>query len=61
MAVITDRFVRSAQAVARVNGLAEYAFAVIDHPVANDSDEVLRVKARIAVDQIVPLLTRRAA
>jgi hypothetical protein len=56
---MTDRFVKSAQVVAQVNGLPDYPFAVIGHPVANDDDEALRVKAVEAVRQIVPLLTRR--
>jgi hypothetical protein len=34
---------------------------VIGHPVANDSDDALRVKAAIAVKRIGPLLTERAA
>ena len=58
---MTDRFVRSAQVVAQVNGLPGYSFAVIGHPVANDSDDALRAKAEEAVRQIVPLLTQRAA
>ena len=56
---MTDRFVRSAQVVAQVNGLPDYPFAVIDHPVASDSDEALRRKAEIAVRQLVPMLTQR--
>ena len=60
-AVMTDRFVRSAQVVAQVNGLPGYPFAVIGHPVANDDDAALRAKAREAVKQIVPMLTQRAA
>jgi hypothetical protein len=59
VAVITDRFERSAEIVAKLNGLPGYPFAVIGHPVANDSDDALRVKAEIAVKRIVPLLTRR--
>jgi hypothetical protein len=59
VAVITDRFERSAEIVARLNGLSGYPFAVIGHPVANDSDDALRVKAEIAVKRIVPLLTKR--
>jgi hypothetical protein len=58
---MTDRFVRSAEVVAQVNGLPGYAFAVISHPVANDSDEGLRIKAEEAVRQIVPMLTERPA
>jgi len=56
---MTDRFERSAQAVATLNGLPGYQFAVIAHPVANDSDAALRVKAAIAVKRIVPLLMER--
>lgn len=56
---MTDRFVATAKAVAGVNGLEGYPFAVIAHPVANNDDAVLRAKARVAVDAIVPLLMRR--
>ena len=56
---MTDRFERSAQVVAQVNGLPGYPFAVIGHPVANDTDAALRAKAEIAVRRIVPLLTER--
>ena len=54
---MTDRFVRSARIVAQVNGLPDYPFAVIGHPVASDDDATLRAKAEIAVRQIVPILT----
>ena len=56
---MTDRFERSAQVVAKLNGLPGYPFAVIGHPVANDSDAALRLKAGIAVKRIVPLLMER--
>jgi hypothetical protein len=59
VAIITDRFARTAQAVSRVNGLTDYPFAVITHPVANNDDAVLRGKARAAVQAIVRLLTER--
>ena len=58
---MTDRFERSAQVVAQVNGLPGYPFAIIGHPVANDDDEALRAKAEAAVARIVPLLTQREA
>ena len=50
---------RTAQAVSSVNGLQDYPFAVISHPIANNDETVLREKARAAVDEIVPLLTMR--
>jgi hypothetical protein len=58
---MTDRFEKSAQVVAQVNGLAGYPFAVIAHPIANNDDAALREKAQIAVRRIVPLLTERTA
>ena len=59
MAIITDRFVRSAEVVGELNGLPGYPFAVIAHPVANNDDAALRVKAEAAVKAIVPLLMER--
>jgi hypothetical protein len=56
---MTDRFVASARAVAALNGLPEYPFVVIDHPIANDGDDALRSKADGVVAQITALLTRR--
>ncbi|NYT62062.1 hypothetical protein H0A66_06980 [Alcaligenaceae bacterium] len=58
---MTDRFVRSAEVVAELNGLPGYPFAVVGHPFANDNDVDLRLKAEIAVKRIVPLLTGRPA
>ncbi len=55
--IMTDRFQRSAEVMADLNGLPGYPFAVIGHPVANNSDEVLRQKAEVAVRSIVALLT----
>lgn len=58
---MTERFVRSAQVVAQLNGVPDYPFAVIGHPVAADDDAALRAKAEIAARQIVSILTQRAA
>jgi len=61
VAVMTDRFVASARAVAELNGLPDYPFVVIDHPIANDGDDELRRKAEAVVAQIAALLTERDA
>jgi hypothetical protein len=58
---MTAPFRRSAQAVAEVNGLPAYPFAVIEHPIANDDDAALRAKAEIALEQILPFLMQRNA
>lgn len=56
---MTDRFVRSAEVMGELNGLPGYPFAVIGHPIANNSSEVIRQKAEAAVAQIVHLLIQR--
>ena len=58
---MTDRFEKSVQVVAQINGLPGYPFAVIPHPVANDDDAALRNKAESVAERIVQLLTRRTA
>ena len=50
---------RSAQVMGELNGLPDYPFVVIGHPVSNDNDAALRLKAQAAVREIVPLLTAR--
>ena len=59
-AVMTDRFVTTADAVIEVNGLASYPCVVIAHPIASDSDDELRAKAEASVARIVAVLTERA-
>ncbi|MGQ4810604.1 hypothetical protein NKDENANG_04087 [Candidatus Entotheonellaceae bacterium PAL068K] len=58
-AIITDRFVQTAQAMARVQGMPAYPFAVIPHPISNNNDAVLRGKAEAAVQQCVAILSER--
>jgi hypothetical protein len=59
-AVMTDRFVTTADAVIELNGLTDYPYVVIPHPIASDSDDELRAKAEASVERIVAVLTRRA-
>ena len=47
------------QAMARALGQPEYPFAVIPHPISNNSDAVLREKAEDAARQCVALLLDR--
>jgi hypothetical protein len=59
VAVMTDRFEPTAKAVAELNGLPDYPYVVIPHPIANDSDDVLRAKAEAVIERIAALLTQR--
>jgi hypothetical protein len=58
-AVMTDRFVPTADAVLEVNGVAGYPYVVIPHPIASDSDAELRAKADASIERIVAVLTKR--
>ena len=42
--------------MARVSGMPAYPFAVIPHPISNNSEAVLRTKAEDAVRQCVEIL-----
>ncbi len=55
-AIITDRFVPTAKAMATVQGMSDYPFAVIPHPIASNSEQTLREKAEAAVRQCVAIL-----
>ena len=46
VAVMTSRFVSAAELMARVLGLPDYPFAVIEHPVSSASDAELEQRAR---------------
>lgn len=54
---MTDRFVETARQIAALQGLPDYPFVVIPHPIAGNSDADLRAKAKHAIDAVVALLT----
>lgn len=55
-AIITDRFVQTAQAMAEVSGMGGFPFAVIAHPIANNDDATIQEKAVTALQQCVTIL-----
>jgi hypothetical protein len=57
-AIITDRFVQTAQVMAQVSGMPGFPFAVIPHPISNNDDATLQAKAAAAVQQCVAILLR---
>jgi hypothetical protein len=60
-AIITDRFVQTAQVMAQVSGRPGFPFAIIPHPISNNDDTVLRAKAEAAVQQCVAILLQPPA
>ena len=57
-AIITDRFVQTAQVMAQVSGRPGFPFAVIAHPISNNDDTVLHTEAAAAVRQCVAILVQ---
>ena len=58
---MTDRFEVSVREIASIEGLPDYPFVVIDHPIAGNPTEELHAKAERALDAIVSLMTKRKA
>jgi len=56
---LTDRFQVSGREIATIEGLPDYPFVVIDHPIAGNPNDELRGKAEAALASIVSLLTTR--
>jgi len=53
---MTAAFVSGAELMAAALGVAGYAFAVIDHPIASATDAELEARARDAIAQAQRLL-----
>jgi hypothetical protein len=56
IAVMTTRFVSAAELMARVLGMPDYPFVIINHPVSSATDDGLRDMARVAADGLRRLL-----
>jgi hypothetical protein len=56
--VMTDRFLPTARTMAAFLGLRDYPVACIAHPISNNTEAQMRVKAAEVVDQSVALLLR---
>ena len=56
--VMTSRFVSAAELMARVLGMPDYRFAVIEHPISSASDQQLAERARATIEQARKLLLR---
>ena len=58
---MTDRFAVSVREIATIEGLPDYPFVVIDHPIAGNPAQELNDKAEQALAAIVSLMTERKA
>ena len=58
---MTDRFAVSVREIATIEGLPDYPFVVIGHPIAGNPTQELHDKAEHALAAIVSLMTERKA
>lgn len=54
--LITHEFVNQAKAIAEIQGIPDYPFAIIDHPIGRLTPEALRGRAEAAMPQILKIL-----
>ena len=57
--IATHVFVNMGRASAAAQGLPDYPFAVMQHPIGRLSDDELRAKAEAILPQVVELLLKR--
>jgi hypothetical protein len=57
--VMTTRFVTAAKLMAKVLGMPDYPFSVIDHPISNAGDAGLEARARATLQDIESRLLKR--
>ncbi len=55
-AILTRPFMATARAIARLRGIPEYPFVVIDHPIGSADEAGLRARAQQAVTQIEAII-----
>jgi hypothetical protein len=55
---MTTRFVGAAELMARVLGMPDYRFAVIEHPISSAGDEQLAKEAGATIGEVRKLLLR---
>ncbi len=56
--VMTTRFVSAAKLMAKVLGMPEHPFVVIDHPISSAGDAGIEARARVALEGIRTHLLR---
>lgn len=57
--VMTTQFVSAAKLMAKVLGMPDYPFVVIQHPISNAGDAGLEARARAVLGEVVGRLTGR--
>ena len=56
--IITEEFEIPAKTIARMRGIPDYPFARVQHPIGSLNDDALAERARLALPQVLRILTR---
>ena len=54
--LITNEFVNQAKAIAEIQGIPDYPFAILPHPIGRLTPEGLKGRAEAAIPQILKIL-----
>ncbi len=54
--LITNEFVNQAKAIAEIQGIPDYPFAIVPHPIGRLTPEALKGRAETAIPQILKIL-----
>ncbi|MCH9036247.1 MAG: hypothetical protein IH860_02870 [Chloroflexi bacterium] len=57
--IVTREFVVPARAIAEMRGMPCYPFVVVDHPIGSLEEAGLLERARMALPQVLEILSRR--
>ncbi|MEM7018583.1 MAG: hypothetical protein AAF512_14730 [Pseudomonadota bacterium] len=52
----TEPFIVTARNIARIMGMPEYPFVVLDHPLGSITHDEVKERAQAAYDQALPIL-----
>jgi hypothetical protein len=57
MLISTGPFTDACKSMARIGGIPDMKWAIVQHPLGSTTDDELRERARSAVDQFVSIVT----
>ena len=57
MIIATQPFNDACKGMAKMGGMPDLKWAVVPHPIGSLNEEQLRERARLAMDQFVPIVT----
>ena len=57
--IITNEFVNQAKAIAEIQGIPDYPFAIVPHPIGRLTPEGLKDRATQAIPQILKILEQK--